>query len=110
MEALLVLQGVSVPSGSAVLTMLDPERYGVIDIRAWQLLHRSKVVEGAQSGTGLSVANWEAFLDAIRALATTLRATPRDVERALFYVHREYQDGRLYRDGKKSRAAFGGGT
>jgi hypothetical protein len=25
---------------SALLTLLDPKRYGVIDIRVWQLLHR----------------------------------------------------------------------
>jgi len=97
MEALLVLQGVSVPSGSAVLTMLDPGRYGVIDIRAWQLLHRLKLVDGAPSGTGLSAANWEAFLTAIRVLAVRLEATPRDIERALFYVHRDYQKDTLYR-------------
>jgi hypothetical protein len=97
MEALLVLQGVSVPSGSAILTMLDPEHYGVIDIRAWQLLHRLKLVDGAQSGTGLSAANWEAFLTAIRALAAKLEATPRDIERALFYVHRDHQKDTLYR-------------
>jgi len=98
MEALLVLQGVSVPSGSAILTMLDPERYGAIDIRAWQLLHRLKLVDGARSGTGLSAANWEAFLSAIRALAARLQATPREIERALFYVHRDHQKGRLYQD------------
>ncbi len=97
MASLLTLRGVSVPSGSAVLTMLDPERYGVIDIRAWQVLHRVKLVGGAQSGTGLSVANWEAFLAAIRTLAATLRATPRDIERALFYVHRDFQKDTLYR-------------
>src|ERR1700736_2911333 len=29
------LKGVSVPTASAILTLIDPERYGVIDIRAW---------------------------------------------------------------------------
>jgi len=33
-------KGVSVPMASALLTLLDPKRYGVIDIRIWQLLHR----------------------------------------------------------------------
>jgi hypothetical protein len=33
-------KGVSVPMASALLTLLDPKRYGVIDIRVWQLLHR----------------------------------------------------------------------
>src|SRR5262245_53025024 len=38
LEALRTLDGVSVPMASAILTLLDPHRYGVIDIRVWQLL------------------------------------------------------------------------
>jgi hypothetical protein len=38
MEHLLALDGVSVPVASAILTLLDPRRYGVLDIRAWQML------------------------------------------------------------------------
>ncbi len=95
-QALVALQGVSVPTASAILTMLDPERYGVIDIRVWQLLHRLGVVESNPGGTNLTVAQWERFLALIRSLATTFGVTPRSIERTLFYVHREYQDGRLY--------------
>jgi hypothetical protein len=32
------LSGVSVPMASSILMLTDPKRYGVIDIRAWQLL------------------------------------------------------------------------
>src|SRR5262245_27968089 len=39
LEALTRLRGVSVPMASAALTLLQPQRYGVIDIRVWQLLH-----------------------------------------------------------------------
>ena len=39
LEALVQLQGVSIPMASAILMLLDPKRYGVIDIRVWQLLH-----------------------------------------------------------------------
>src|SRR5262249_45551853 len=53
MSALLRLKGVSVPSASAVLMLLDPRRYGVIDIRVWQLLHRSGCVSGRRGGAGL---------------------------------------------------------
>jgi hypothetical protein len=45
LEALIALQGVSVPTASAILTLLSPKRYGVIDIRVWQLLHRLGVVD-----------------------------------------------------------------
>ena len=40
LEALTRLKGVSVPMASALLMLVDPERYGVIDIRVWQLLHK----------------------------------------------------------------------
>src|SRR5262245_65837734 len=39
LEALTELRGVSVPMASALLTLLDPRRYGVLDIRVWQFLH-----------------------------------------------------------------------
>jgi hypothetical protein len=96
-EPLLTLRGVSVPTASAVLTMIDPERYGVIDIRVWQLLHRLRLVEGAPAGTGLTVVHWERFLEVIRRYAGEFRVTARAVELALFHVHREYQEGTLYR-------------
>lgn len=32
------LRGVGIPVASAFLALTDPERYGVIDIRVWQLL------------------------------------------------------------------------
>jgi hypothetical protein len=39
LEALTSLDGVSVPMASAILMLLNPRRYGVIDIRVWQLLY-----------------------------------------------------------------------
>ncbi len=32
------LHGVGIPMASAILALIDPRRYGVIDIRVWQLL------------------------------------------------------------------------
>src|SRR6185295_13433294 len=37
-EALTALDGVGTPMASAILTLTNPRRYGVIDIRVWQLL------------------------------------------------------------------------
>ena len=39
------LHGVSVPVASAILTLIDPKRYGVLDIRVWQLLHALGAVD-----------------------------------------------------------------
>jgi hypothetical protein len=103
LAALLRLKGVSVPMASATLTLLSPRRYGVIDIRVWQLLHAHGVVTRNAVGVGLSPGNWRQFLAVIRHFARKLRVKARDVERALFDAHRARQKGRLYRVGKKDR-------
>jgi hypothetical protein len=96
-EALLQLKGVSVPMASAVLTLVNPRRYGVIDIRVWQLLHEHGAVTRNSEGVGLSSNNWQQFLAVIRRFARKLRVKARDVERTLFDAHRARQKGRLYR-------------
>ena len=97
LEALVQLRGVSVPTASAVLTLIDPRRYGVIDIRVWQLLHRAGRVTGRRHGVGLTTRDWLQFLAVIRALARKLRVGVRTVELTLFEMHRARQRGRLYR-------------
>lgn len=96
LESLVRLRGVSVPMASAVLTLIDPRRYGVIDIRVWQLLHARGAVRRNAEGVGLSAGNWREFLAVIRHFARKLRVKARDVERALFDAHRARQKGRLY--------------
>lgn len=91
----------SIPMASAVLTLLDPRRYGVIDIRVWQLLHRRGYVSGSRTGVGLRVTHWLQFLAMVRRLSARLGVTARQVERALFEIHRRRQRGTLY--GRKSR-------
>jgi hypothetical protein len=98
LESLLRLRGVSVPMASAVLTLIDPRRYGVIDIRVWQLLHARGAVTRNAAGVGLSAGNWRQFLAVIRHFARKLRVNARDVERALFDAHRAGQNGRLYKE------------
>jgi len=97
LEALIRLRGVSVPMASAVLTLLDPRRYGVIDIRVWQLLHEMGAVAGNRGGVGLGPGSWRQFLAVVRHFARRLGVKARDVERTLFDVHRAFQEGRLYR-------------
>lgn len=96
LDALTCLRGVSVPMASAVLTLLNPRRYGVIDIRVWQLLHRLGTVEGNASGVGLTSSNWHQFLVILRYFAKRFRVKARDIERTLFDAHVAYQRGRLY--------------
>jgi hypothetical protein len=98
LEALRTLRGVSVPMASAVLMLLDPKRYGVIDIRVWQLMHKIGTVTKNPRGVGFSFQNWYQFLTIIRYFARKCGVSARTVERTLFQVHAEYQEGSLYLD------------
>jgi len=95
-EHLLELDGVSVPVASAILTLLDPRRYGVLDIRAWQMLYAVRGVDVNPAGRGFTVAQWLRYLGTLRAHARRLRATARAVEFTLFLCHRRRQRGLLY--------------
>lgn len=96
LELLCTLDGVSVPMASAILTLLDPRRYGVIDIRVWQILYRLGAVTRKPNGTGFTFEDWYRFLMIVRYFARKLGVKTRDIERTLFAVHRKYQRGRLY--------------
>jgi hypothetical protein len=96
-EALTTLDGVSAPMASAILTLLYPRRYGVLDIRVWQLLYATGAVTKKQSGVGFDFNNWYQFLMIIRYFAKKLHVSARDIERSLFLAHRAYQAGTLYR-------------
>ena len=96
MELLTGLKGVGVPMGSAILTLLDPRRYGVLDIRAWQLLFAIRSVAANRRGQGFTIAQWLDFLAALRHHASRLGVTARTVEYTLFHCHRKFQRGTLY--------------
>lgn len=102
-EPLLTLDGVSVPVASAILTLLDPRRYGVLDIRAWQMLYAVRGVDANPAGRGFTVAQWIRYLETLRAHARRLRATARAVEFTLFLCHRKRQRGRLYDPRRQAR-------
>lgn len=97
-ETLLTLHGVGIPMASAILMFTDPGRYPVIDIRGWQLLHAMKAVKDNERGMSLTPKQWVEFLEITRKYARRLDATPRDVQRALFQAHIEFQEGKLYKD------------
>lgn len=96
MALLTALKGVSVPTASAILTLLEPRRYGVLDIRVWQLLHAIGAVRARPDGRGFGVAHWLEFLALIRRQARALGLTARSVEWMLFGYHQTVQTGRLY--------------
>jgi thermostable 8-oxoguanine DNA glycosylase len=96
MDLLQQLKGVSFPMASALLTLLQPAQYGVIDIRVWQVLAYMGWVKGNPAGVQFTMAQWIQFLGALRALARHHQSSVRDVERTLFLLHATYKEGLLY--------------
>ena len=101
LEALRTLDGVSIPMASAILTLLNPQRYGVIDIRVWQLLYALEEVTKKSGGVGFNFNNWYQFLMKLRYFAKKLRVRARDIERSLFFIHQANQKGTLYQRPRK---------
>lgn len=96
MTVLTGLSGVSVPVASAILTLIDPRRYGVLDIRVWQLLLALRSVDTKPGGRGFTVTDWLAYLRTLRHEARRRGVSVRAIERTLFEYHRTVQVGRLY--------------
>jgi hypothetical protein len=90
------LYGVSIPMASAILMLTNPSRYGVIDIRVWQLLFKMGTVTSNADGIGFDFKQWYRFLMIIRYFAKMYNVNARDIERTLFHVHSRYQSGVLY--------------
>jgi hypothetical protein len=90
------LRGVGIPVASAFLTLVDPEHYGVIDIRVWQLLAFYQEVDYDPEGRALQVLHWLDYLDKIRMWAGEINVSVRAIERTLFQHHRDIQTEQLY--------------
>jgi thermostable 8-oxoguanine DNA glycosylase len=96
LELLTSLYGVSVPSASAILTLTNPDNYGVIDIRVWQLLFRLNSLMQNPRGQGFRFEHWYHYLKILRHHAKRLEVPVRLVELTLFKYHQNHQRGRLY--------------
>jgi hypothetical protein len=96
LELLTNLHGVGVPMASAILMLTNPKRYGVIDIRVWQLLFTMGSVSENPNGTGFVFGQWRRFLIIIRYFARKYDVAARDIERTLFRAHELHQKGNLY--------------
>lgn len=101
-EALTALDGVAAPTASAILTLTDPRRYAVIDIRVWQLLFDLGSVRTKPGGVGFTFDDWRTYLTVLRHHAKELRASVRAVEYSLFLYHQRAHEGVLY---ERRRAA-----
>ncbi|MCG2796428.1 MAG: hypothetical protein L6427_11315 [Actinomycetia bacterium] len=92
-ELLTRLKGVAIPTASAILMLTDPEKYGVIDIRVWQVLYDFGSVRVNPTGTNFSFKNWYNYLMKLRAIARKYGIKARDVERIIFKHHQIGHEG-----------------
>jgi hypothetical protein len=76
--------------------LTDPRRYGVIDIRVWQLLFDLGSVRTKPSGVGFTFSDWYHYLVTLRAHAKQLGVSVRAVEYSLFLYHERVERGPLY--------------
>lgn len=93
---LISLKGVSIAVASALLTIINPKNYGIIDIRVWQLLYLYGEVNTKPKGQGFNLNNYLDYLTILRKYASQFNVNVRDIERTLFFHHREIQEGNLY--------------
>src|SRR5947207_6680121 len=103
MELLTKLSGVSAPMASSILTLLNPKRYGVIDIRVWELLYTMGTMRSNAKAVNFKFSEWYQYLVIIGQFANKFNVKARDIERTLFNVHQEYQQGNLYDSLKKKK-------
>lgn len=76
------LPGVGVPVASAVLALVDPETYAVIDFRSWRQLFPSRRAD-------FSVPGYQRYMGAVRRLATELGWSPHEVDLAVWEFDRQ---------------------
>ena len=97
------LKGVSIPMASAILMLTNPKRYGVIDIRVWEVLYEIGTMTTNPKGINFNFKEWYRLLVTLRYFSNKYKVSVRDVERTIFLVHRKYQDGVLYQNLKSNK-------
>ncbi len=96
MGLLTSLKGVSIAVASAILTLLNPKDYGVIDIRIWQLLYNYGEVNRNPKGQGFCIADYIDYLDILRKYAREFNVNARKIELIMFQHHKKVHEGNLY--------------
>lgn len=89
------LEGVGVPTASALLTVVFPEKYAIIDIRCLSVL-REKF--SLKIGKYISINTWLKYLKIMREISKENNVTPREMDTALFAMHRELLENNNYKN------------
>lgn len=76
------LRGVGVPVASAVLALVSPNKYAVIDFRGWRQVF-------AEDRKSFSISSYKKYLQEIRRLASELKWSVQEVDLAIWAYDRE---------------------
>lgn len=93
---LISFKGVSIAVASALLTIINPKDYGIIDIRVWQVLYLYDKIKTKPRGQGFNLEDYKRYLFILRKYAGKFNVNVRDIERILFFHHKKIQEGNLY--------------
>lgn len=86
MQQLRQLDGVGIPTASAILSVIFPEKYAVIDIRCLEVL---KNIFNQKINKFISINTWISYNDLMRDWAKENNTTPRKLDMAFFAMHKE---------------------
>ena len=78
------LKGVRIPTASAILSVVNPEIYPIIDIRCVQSLRDLGIINWKT----ITEKNWIEYLSIIRSLSKEKNKTAREIEKGLFSYNR----------------------
>lgn len=91
MKLLTGLSGVSVPTASAILSVINPKSYPVIDIRCVESLKELNLINWKT----INIRSWINYLAVVRNISKTRKRTVREVEKGLFAYNRLKLDTEL---------------
>lgn len=83
-EYLTRLKGVLIPTASAILSVVNPQEYPIIDVRCVKALKELKVIEWEI----INYNNWIHYLTIIRSMSLELNLSCREIEKGLFTYNR----------------------
>jgi len=91
MKLLTRLTGVGVPTASAILSVINPKRYPIIDIRCVESLRELNLI----TWRSINIKHWVNYLDVVRNISKTKKKSAREIEKGLFAFNRLKLDGEL---------------
>jgi len=92
------LSGVNVPMASAIITLVFPEKYGVIDVRGWNSLKRLKIIKSSETKRKryFDARDWYRYTMIVRHLAKKFKVTPRIMDRVLYFYDIDTTSDKIY--------------